>query len=414
MKKIDYILIFLVFLLGIYPDLNMFIPQWYDDLSNSLYFKSGIGAVDIVLLFMLGVTIYRYINKKYNGYHKLNIAVPIILFFIWMLFEIIRNVGKYGLSAPGEFRFRYLILALPLYISLNFNSFESRKKLAKFFIRIGYFLPLFYIPIIGMMKGWTFGAENRFLNSQFYLGMVYSLTLIFLSGKYNYIKFNKSIIILSLVPFTFFFIIDSHRSAWLAAAVILGLMFYINELKAGKFIKVIPFILILGAIIVPLVSDTGIHFTKYIEERGSAFVDPSADPTSDWRLMMWTAQLERFIKTPILGEGFGGYWTVFIPQLGIVNISPHSYYVQTLVKVGLVGMVLWLVIAFKLGTRLKKFMIDAKSRYNPELPLIILGFCVIITMHIYYIVYSLEYYSLMYLGLAIAVMLDKKYYLNEQ
>lgn len=413
MKRIDYILIFLVFLLGVFPNLNSFIPQWYEGLSNSLYFSSGIGAIDIVLLFMLALTIYRYMNKRYVNIKKIGIGGVLLALFLWMIFEIVRNIGQYGLSAPGEFRFRYLILVLPFYIALNFNTIESRKRLAKFIIVVSYFIPLLYIPIIGIMKGWAFGAEDRFLNSQIYLGMVYSLTLIWLSNKYKYLKFSNNILIISLIPFVFFFIIDSHRSAWLAAVVMLGMLFYINELKVGKIIKAIPIILVLGAIVIPSINDTGLHFTKYIEQRGSAFVDPSADPTSDWRLMMWAAQMDKFVKSPILGEGFGGYWNVVFPDGAIVNISPHSYYVQTLVKVGIIGMLLYLIVVFKLFSKLKLYLKNAKRKFNPEMPLILLAFCVLITMHIYYIVYSLEYYSLFYLGLAVAVMLDKRYEINE-
>lgn len=412
MKRIDYLLVFLVFLFGIFPNITSFIPNSEEYFSSLLYFKSGIGAVDIVLLLMLGLTIYRYINSKYREYKKLNITVWIVVFFIWLLFEILRNIGKYGLSAPGEFRFRYLILSLPLFIALNFNTLESRKKLVKFILFIGYYLPLLFIPIIGTMKGWSFGEQNRFLNSQIYLGMVYSLTLIILCIKYKYLKYNRNIVYLSLIPFVFFFIIDSHRSVWLAAAVIFLLMFYLNELRVGKIIKIIPFILILGIIVIPSINATGIQFNKYIEQRSLAFIDPSADPTSAWRLMIWRAQINKVINNPILGEGFGGYWGVSIPAYGYVNVSPHNYYVQTMIKLGLVGLALYSVIALKLFLKLKYFLKIAKRKFNPELPLIILGFCVIITMHIYYLVYSLEYYSLIYLGLAIAVLLDNKYYMN--
>lgn len=413
MKKIDIILIYLLFLFGIFPNLNSFIPRWSEFLNTVYYFKVGIGAIDIILLSMLGLTIIRYINKQYRNYQKIGIGAVLIVFFIWMLFEIIRNYGKFGLSAPGEFRFRYLILVLPVFIAMNFNSFEARKKLARTLIKVGYFLPLLYIPVIGIMKGWTFGAENRFLNSQIYLGMIYSLTFLLISRKYNYLKFNKNVILISLIPFAFFFIIDSHRSAWLAAAVILGLLYYLKELKAGRIFRLIPFLIILGAIVIPLISDTGINIIKYVEQRGSAFYDPSSDPTSEWRMMMWSLHMDKFFSSPIIGEGFGEYWYVVFPNGQVVNVSPHSYYVQTLVKVGIIGMALWVFIIFKIFFRIKKFLEDARRKFNPELPIIILSFCVLITMHVYYIVYSLEYYSLMYLGLAIAVMLDRKNYLNE-
>lgn len=415
MKKIDFILIYLLFLLGIFPLLNSFIPQWSENIENALTFKSGLMAIDVVLLIMFVLTLVRFLNGKYKHYNKLGLASFTIFFAFYLFIEIIRNIGKYGISAPGEFRFRYLILILPFYIALNFNTSNNRKKLVKIIIFLGYFIPLFYIPIVGIMKGWIFGAENRFLNSQIYLGMVYSLALIYLSIKYNYINYKKSLIIFSLIPFTFFFVIDSHRSTWLSAFVIILTLFFLKEIKINKLTIILPFMLFLGIILIPLINDTGINLSQYITERGSAYFDPANDASSNFRLIMWDLQLEKFYQNPILGEGFGGYWKTILPNGSIIDISPHSYYIQTLVKLGLIGLLLSLIfifILFKRFTRIYKITIKI---HNQEKPLLVLGIIVIISMIIYNIVYSLEYYSLIYLGVSIGVLLDKnnKFYESE-
>jgi len=413
MKKIDLILIVLVFIFGIIPSINAFIPNWYDKLNNIYTLKSGFQIVDLIFLFMLFLIVYRTVNKQYKRLKKIDLVLPLLIFFLWMLFEIVRNLREYGISAPGEFRFEYLILVLPVYIGLNFNNSIERKKLFIFLIFISFFVPMLYIPVIGFMKGWSFGGEaNRFLNSQIYLGMVYGLTAIIISKKYNFIKIPYSIISIFSVPFLFFFFIDSHRSAWLAALVILLMLLYLKEIRIRKAILLIPVIAVISIIVISLLNDAGINFIKYFSSRADAFINPKADSTSDWRLMMWQAQFAKFLKAPLLGEGFGGYWDVIFSNGATVFISPHNFYIQTLVKIGFIGLAIYIVIAAKIFNRLRNYISSAPQ--NKELPIIIIGFCALIAMHIYFLVYSIEYYSLMYIGLALAVVLDKNnYIINE-
>jgi len=125
---------------------------------------------------------------------------------------------------------------------------------------------------------------------------------------------------------------------------------------------------------------------------------------------MWSVQLEKFKESPIWGEGFGGYWYVIFPDGTTANVSPHNYYVQTLVKLGIIGMLLYISIVSKIFFKMLNYLRIIKRKKIPEKPLVLLGFCVLITMHVYYFVYSLEYYSLIYLGLALAVILDKRNY----
>ena len=61
--------------------------------------------------------------------------------------------------------------------------------------------------------------------------------------------------------------------------------------------------------------------------------------------------MTKFYDSPIIGEGFGGYWGLS-GMPGDLGVQPHNLYVQTLVKLGAVGMVLYLIIIVKIFVNL--------------------------------------------------------------
>ena len=401
-------LIISLFITGILPSILSFAKPIGEDLENTFALGGGINAVDVVLLIMFGIVLLKtFLKRKSNQIKDRYLYNLIVLFTIWILFEIFRNISNYGLSAPGEFRFRYLILALPLFIAIYYDNKIKREVLISIIIFFSFFVPLLLIPFIGFIKGWQFGAQNRFLNSQIHLGMLYGYTSLILLKKYKQIKFNNFLFALISIPYFFFFIVDSHRSVWLAAVVIIVTLYFLKEIRFKKVVYLIPVGIFLFFILFMLLKGVGIDFWKYVTERGIAFINPQEDNTAKWRLLIWQAQLVNFFSTPLLGQGFGGYWSVYVPELGTIDVSPHNFYVQSLVKIGSIGLLLYLSIIFRIMNKLIKAYKLFKLKKKKELPLVLLGLVILIAAHVYYSVYSLEYYSLMFIGLAVAVIRDK-------
>ena len=73
---------------------------------------------------------------------------------------------------------------------------------------------------------------------------------------------------------------------------------------------------------------------------------------ASWRLVQWKEQMTKFYDSPIIGEGFGSYWG-FSGNPGDLGVQPHNLYVQTLVKLGTVGMLLYLIIIVKIFVNFK-------------------------------------------------------------
>ncbi|MBA4376699.1 MAG: hypothetical protein C0401_11080, partial [Anaerolinea sp.] len=118
--------------IGILPSMIQMTPIYNESFG---LIGGGLYAIDAVLMAMGFATGWRIMSdRQIRLKSKGIIGVLISLLAMWLLFEILRNIRVYGLSAPGEFRFRYLILVMPLYVGLFFTSSEQRKKLFQLLI----------------------------------------------------------------------------------------------------------------------------------------------------------------------------------------------------------------------------------------------------------------------------------------
>jgi O-antigen ligase len=88
---------------------------------------------------------------------------------------------------------------------------------------------------------------------------------------------------------------------------------------------------------VVLQSRTGSDFVRRsIEEVTAAALDPSADPTSQFRFLAWAEAIARFSRNPAVGEGFGVPFTFSIYN---DDPRPHDTYLTILYKMGIIGFI---------------------------------------------------------------------------
>jgi O-antigen ligase len=395
-----------LFVTGILPVVFQMTRYFPADL---LAIRWGFNAPDIVLLSM-GVAIALEILRTKGKVAKQNslvLSICIILFSLLLLFEILRNIGTYGRSALGEFRFRYLILVLPAYVSLFFPSAKERKKVFKSVVFLSLSFTLACIPIIGMLKGWSVGPGSRFLPASVSLGLIYGFSAICLGRKYGLLKLSNIYIWIISIPVGILVLVDGHRSVWLVIGVLLLSLIWLKEIRLGKvFLWSVPLILA-GITVLIIINFLGLDVGEYVRTRGAAFVNPQEDPTGAWRIAQWKAQMPKFYSSPVLGQGFGGYWG-FSGLMDDILISPHSLYVQTLIKIGAVGMLLYLMIVFKVFSALNHWMKTQRKSNNPEIAIVFTAFIILVAAHAFYTVYAFEYYTWLFVGLGVAVVFDRK------
>lgn len=406
--------VFLLIILAVLPSIFQMVPEYSEEWMSIGF---GIRIQDVVIISMLGAVVLKVVFRVKELYTRNNLSLSVytILFGLWICFEIVRNINVYGLSAPGEFRYCYLILSATLYIALHFSSVARRKKLLKLLIASSLFFPIMSIPIIGQLKGWSIGPEARFYPASISLGLLYGLLALTLGKKYKALKISGALYWFIFVITGLMILIDSHRSVWLATLAAGAALFWIKEINYSKrmngtLLTILSIMIILTLTNQILILKMKTNLIDYITGRTSDLVklDESHNNTAAWRVAQWKAQMTNFYASPIIGEGFGGYWGLSGVQ-GDLGVSPHNLYIQTLVKLGSVGMVLYLIIVIKVFFKLKRAITKYKFMDDSEIAMLILGIVVLISGHVFYIAYSFEYYSLLFIGLGIASLQDKKF-----
>lgn len=397
-KKLPLLLIFLVYCLGVFPDMLAFIPNLPDYIIDGLPIGGGLLAVDIVLVIMLLFVIYRFFNDEAKKIGVQNLG---LIFFLYLMFSVARNISVYHISAFGEMRTRYFYLIIPCYIAYTFNTKELRDELKQMLVFVSLIIPFVLLPVIGELKGWYFGPADRFLNAQTYLGVIYGISYLYLGRKNIGRKKLIPFTVIAVILFTML-IIDSHRSVWMASFVIILLLYYYKEILILKNIYILIPVMIGIVFLLLFIQENNNIYMANVVQRGSAIISPFNDETSAWRLYVWQAQLENIFKHPFLGEGFGAYWYSYIPQIGAFTLSPHNFYIQSLVKIGIIGLALYILIYSKIFLKISKII--KTNICNEDRNILLLTLIVLISSHIFYSVYSLEYYSMFYIGLGFATL----------
>jgi O-antigen ligase len=138
--------------------------------------------------------------------------------------------------------------------------------------------------------------------------------------------------------------------------------------------------------------------------RGSALVNPAGDDTSSWRLDLWTSNLARWRQHLLAGEGLGSYYAANADRGVATTTQPHSYYVQTLVSMGAIGLALLLAVVVVAGAALWNALKRERNveRMSLDATLVEAGLGILLSALAYSAVYAVDYYPCLWVGLALA------------
>jgi O-antigen ligase len=410
--KYPSILVILYIAVNALPYLFQMTPI-YDLGKWSLLIGFGIRASDyllIVMLIAIFIKIFFYKEKpiKIKGDYLVIFAA---IFAGYLFFEILRNIVEYKISAFGEFRYTYITLILPVYIVCFFSSEEERIKLFRFSVFASLVITLAFIPIIGYLKLWDIHPiiapeEGRFLPSELSLGLFYGILGLIFGKKYGIFELSKYLIfIITLLSFSII-LIDGHRSVWLSIIVVFAFLFMLrsNKLKISFRLSLPAFLIVLAF---SFFVSNYFDLTNFLSERLTAFTNPQQDPTANWRLINWSFQLQKFFNSPIIGEGFGGYWGSNIYSNDIW-VMPHNLYIMILAKLGLIGLILYLGVNVRIFLDLKNSLAKGKL-IEKQIAIVILGVISIVGANVYAAAYYVDpRYSWLFVGLGLAAVLNKK------
>ncbi len=336
------------------------------------------------------------------------LAVSVATLFAWIAVSIARNLNVYGIHTTGQFRYSYLIVVAAVYAAVFLRSAAQRRRMCVVLIAMSVVVTLAAVPVIGSFKGWSSGPASRFFPASVSLGLLYGWAALFLAGERGQLGVSKWLARGLAFPVVGLLLVDSHRSVWLAALVLLACLFLSGRIRAGASVKVSVFAGMVIALILGFASLIRPGTLGGILQRAGAILAPASDQTSSWRLGLWAANLSRWWQHPMAGDGFGSYYAGNAAQGVTLTLTPHSVYVETLVAMGAVGLALFLA-CIATATAILWTSAEWQRRRRIEsldATLVEFGLGVLFSALAYIAVYPFEYYSGLWVGLALAAALQ--------
>jgi hypothetical protein len=394
-------------ILGILPEAlrsTTLLPATWDVVA-----AQGVTLGDVVLFGMAVAVVIRLAGRAADKGAGRRLGLAFSSFLAWCILQSLRNLPSYGLAALGEFRLRYLPVVLVAYVVLEFRLPEHRDRLAWWIFALSAAVPVLLLPVIGSAKGWSFGASSRFLFAAVSLGVWYGLLWVYLRWR-DGLRIPPWIVVGLVVGLgTVEVLVDGHRSVWLAAAVTVLTLIWLGVFRGGRRWVTVAIAVLLVAVVVGTAWSIGADPGAYVANRVMAFTNPTQDVTSFWRLGVWKAAIESAAGTQPVGLGLGGYWNLYVPELGgVVTVFPHNMYVMTVVKLGLVGLVLWFWLIAEAAVALVSAWRARAGASPDDEVLLAMGLCALTSAVAYQIAYSVAAISLIWLGLGLAAALGSR------
>lgn len=331
-------------------------------------------------IFIMISVLYILFHIKFYFVEGNNLSNPlfqlILLYFFWGIFSgVFFGALSFGYRSFGEARINTWSVLIFFLIILIINSKYDLLKLVKLV-----FVSQIILMTIALAKTITSSDDlERIMNSAeaFSLyAIVISVLFVLSTQLYNEKKLKVFVGIASI-----FLVISGQKTIWML--FVFGLLMYLFiEKKFIAFYKLIPALILVGFITYIVVSKVS-NLQTVLEYQYSLLQEGEEGHTIVWRALMWKASIEKIKQNPILGEGYGGYNEDVIIN-DKFNVTPiHSAYFDKMVKIGIPGLILFILIMLKFLLESRRFL---KASTNTYYNSIMKGCIVIILSYILFFV----------------------------
>jgi hypothetical protein len=294
----------------------------------------SIHAADIVaIVYLFVVADWYLVRQRRVG----TIALATMAFLAVVTSSFLRGIAEHGVfAAANQYRPHLYVVAAIVYFACHPVVHSHQRRIARLWILASFVLSIVSIarwlfplePVFGPISTSGPGGAGRPIDA--------ATTFVVLMGAYLAFQYRYR----WWVPVAFLgaVVTFQHRTVWLAAIVGLAVLAFGSErrqlwrIAGGSMV-----VLISMAIASPAVLDSLTEpLDQAAAERG----------TYEWRVEGWKVSLEDQLRSPsawVFGRSMGTPWDRRFGEQ-TVTVSPHSLYVELLLRSGIVGLGSFLMI----------------------------------------------------------------------
>jgi hypothetical protein len=305
----------------------------------------NVGSRDLLFVVLLSAAAARLLRLD-----RLTTSQRLLVAFLVLVgWALLRGVPEHGEAAVNQARKFLLFGAAALYFATVEPRRDILDRIGRFWIAAALALSLIVLMRwagnLAGLSGPFFAASYEGAGSlrvipagqTLVLSQAAFMTLPMLGDRSRgYVRFTAPVL-LALV------LLLQHRTTWVITLAGLLYLLYRQRAIASR---------VLAGLVAALAVFTGLAFTVF-DTDDVALTDSLAQNaqqtgTFQWRAEGWVVLVtETGPEGPVeilTGQPFGGSWRRVLSNGGVVEVSPHSWYVEPYLRVGLVGLGLLLLL----------------------------------------------------------------------
>jgi O-antigen ligase len=361
-----------------------------------------IGPSDLLVVVLLTAAVARLLRID-----RLTPAQRLLLLFgVLVVWAIVRGAAAFGIPPTVNEARKFLVF---LASALYFSTAEVRPQLLDRIIRMWIALAVGLCALT--LFRWTLdvsaltGGSNEGGGS---LRVIPAAGALFIAQAallaFPMVADRSRPLLRWLAPVLLAFVVLlQHRTVWVIAAVGVLYLLFRERALAGRALTVL-------AVAVALLA--GLVFTVFAEHDDDIGdqLSQSAQSTAtfEWRVDGWMALVAEGgpegVDEVLTGQPFGGGWERTMANGNVVDVSPHSFYVEPYLRVGAVGLgALLLLYAVALRRTAAKPSGGDDGAGHPRLVNANVLHTVIAVQLLFFITYTPDAVQALLLGLGLAV-----------
>ncbi len=359
---------------------------------------------DIVFVVLFGSLAIRVMTGRFRFHRQRKV---IYLWAALIAFSAMRGFLTFGLKSAGlDFRGQFYVFSCLAYFSSFQLAPETRKKLLGLFLKLSVAVTsVVFVRWIGVATGtmfnigWATSTEDGHMMRVLNAGDTFMLSFAFFASLFLHINKRGE-----LWQRKLFYVIGptiillQHRTVWLVILVGILLLGVQEKRFRRQSITALVGMVVIGLIVGALFFARGTNVAETLSNSATS------DETFVWRLETWHQLLfnnpNATLLNDIIGQPYGsGYDRHMFNERDITDTTPHNYYVEMYLRVGIIGLMTVILLYVRSIKLWKRLPISLRPMAYPDARFWML---LLIGQMVFFSLYGAQYPQMVLVGISMA------------